>query len=84
MRNVQVILEALYVLDIAPVEVERKAGLKEGLLLDLLVDRQNDLSNEELDRIAVVYGSQFKDVGYHFLSNTLFNGILVTKDRISI
>jgi hypothetical protein len=84
MRNLEVILEALYVLDMPQVEVERKAGLKEGLLLELLVNRQNDLSNEELDRIAVVYRSQFKDVGYHFLSNTLFNGVLVTKDRISI
>jgi hypothetical protein len=84
MRNVEVILEAIYVLDIPNIEFESNAQLREGLLLELIVDDQNDLTREELDRIAYVYQNEFKDVGYHFLSNTLFNEVIVTKDRISI
>jgi hypothetical protein len=84
MKNVQVILEAIYVLDIPHVEFETKCELREGLLFELIADGQNDLTNEELDRIAHAYRNEFKDIGYHFLSNTLFNEVIVTKDWISI
>jgi hypothetical protein len=84
MRNIDVILEALYVLDIPHEEFETKCRLKKGLLLELVADTQIDLTKEELDRISEAYSCSFKDVGYHFLSNTLFSPVLITKDRINI
>ena len=54
------------------------------LPLKLTIDGKDDLTDEELKKIAEVYQEQFKDVGFSFLSNTLFNQVLVTKDRISI
>jgi hypothetical protein len=83
-RNLEIIVKAYICLDMPHVELESKARLKDGLLLELLADGQKDLSNQELDSIASVYGNQFKDVGYHFLSSTLFNEVIVTKDRISL
>jgi hypothetical protein len=84
MRNVDVILEALYVLDILFQEFENNVGLVPGTLLKLQEHKAEDFTNEELETIAKVYGGKLKDVGYHILSNTLFNDILITKDAIRI
>jgi hypothetical protein len=83
MRNVDVILEVMYVLDILQEEFEKKAGLQEGRLLELKERPDADLSNEELSKVAAAYTSQFEEVGYHLVSNTLFSEMLVTKDRIN-
>jgi hypothetical protein len=84
MRNVDVILEAIYVLDILYEEFEKKAGLQEGRLRELKERPYEDLSNEELAKVAAAYSNQFEEVGYHLISNTLFSEMLVTKDRINL
>jgi hypothetical protein len=84
MRNIDVILEAIYVLDISNREFETMAGLKAGRLFEIKEDVENDLTEEELSAIAEVYTAEFRCIGYHFISNTLFNQVFVTKDRISI
>jgi hypothetical protein len=86
MRKVDLLLEAMDVLDIDVSVMEINSAIEVGSLQAIIDDNEKDLPEDMITKIAKTYGADFLDVGFCFLDGSAFNqeGTLFVKRDISI
>jgi hypothetical protein len=85
MRKVDLLLEAMDVLSIHISEMEINSMTGVGSIRAIIDNKEKDLSEEMILKIAKAYGAEFYDVGYYFIDGKAFNqeGTIFTKTNVT-